>query len=378
MTEAIKKEKIFFPNLDGLRFFSFLIVFFSHIFATDYDHIKEQGWYQVFKIKLFHDGDIGVSFFFVLSGFLITYLLIKEKEYTGSIHVFSFYVRRALRIWPLYYFMVLFGFLAFPFFKSLFGETPSETADPLLCSIFLNNFDRVINGPPDSSVLSVLWSVAIEEQFYLFWPILFLIVKPRYYLWIFIIIIAGSLIYRAAFIDKSIDLLTPGVIGDMAMGGCAAFLSIRSKFFLKLIENSNQILNLLPYIAAGLFVVYKYEMFSQPFLIVTKRIIISFFFAWIILEQNFCKKSLFKISSLKTITRLGKYTYGLYCLHRIAILIVMTLMQLIGINNQAWQLWVIEFPACLLLSIVMSYYSYKYFEAYFLKLKDKFAYIVKH
>ena len=377
MTDEIRKEKIFFPNLDGLRFFSFLVVFFSHIFATDYDHIKQQEWYQILKVKLFHDGDIGVSFFFVLSGFLITYLLIKEKEYTGSIHVFSFYVRRALRIWPLYYFMVLFGFVAFPFLKSLFGERPDETADPFLCSFFLNNFDRVINGPPDSSVLSVLWSVAIEEQFYLFWPILFFLVPPRFYLLIFIVIIAGSLIFRALFITKSIELLTPGVIGDMAMGGLAAYLSIASKRFLRMVESIPKILNIIPYLAAIAFVVYKYELFHSPVLIIAKRTIISFFFAWIILEQNFCKKSLFKISSLKAITSLGKYTYGLYCLHRIAILIVMTLMQLLGINKHAWQLWLIELPACLLLSIVLSYYSYRYFESYFLRLKDKFAYIVK-
>jgi len=163
----------------------------------------------------------------------------------------------------------------------------------------------------------------------------------------------------------------------MAIGGLAAYLSIASKKFLVVVENSNRVLNIIPYVAAVLFVVYKYEIFSNPFLIVTKRLIISFFFAWIILEQNFCKRSLFKISNFKIITRLGKYTYGLYCLHRIAILIVMTIMGLLGINTNTWQLWLIEFPACLLLSIVLSYYSYKYFESYFLRLKDKFAYIVK-
>ncbi|MBP8115058.1 MAG: acyltransferase, partial [Chitinophagaceae bacterium] len=146
-----KKEKIFFPNLDGLRFFSFIIVFFSHIFATQYDYIKEEGWYQLFKGRLFGDGDMGVSFFFVLSGFLITYLLIKEKQLTGKVHISSFYIRRTLRIWPLYYFCVLFGFIAFPVLKSAFGQVPNETADPFLCSIFLNNFNAIYNGPPDSS-----------------------------------------------------------------------------------------------------------------------------------------------------------------------------------------------------------------------------------
>ena len=139
---------------------------------------------------------MGVSFFFVLSGFLITYLLIKEKQLTGKVHISSFYIRRTLRIWPLYYFCVLFGFIAFPVLKSAFGQVPNETADPFLCSIFLNNFNAIYNGPPDSSILSVLWSVAIEEQFYLLWPILFYLASPKQYKFIFLGVIIISIIYR--------------------------------------------------------------------------------------------------------------------------------------------------------------------------------------
>ena len=197
--KAVEKHSIFFPNLDGLRFFSFFIVFLAHIFNTNKEYIKNETWYQVFKERLFLDGDLGVSFFFVLSGFLITYLLLKEKEYTGQINVKFFYIRRGLRIWPLYFFCVFFGFILFPLLKSYYGGTPNETSDPILCSLFLNNFDRIINGPPDSSVLSVLWSVAIEEQFYLVWPLLFLIVPPRKYHFIFLGIILLSIVYRSEY-----------------------------------------------------------------------------------------------------------------------------------------------------------------------------------
>ena len=62
--DKLEKHKIFFPELDGLRFFSFLIVFCSHIFPTDYPAIKNETWYGFFKVRLFSDGDIGVSFFF--------------------------------------------------------------------------------------------------------------------------------------------------------------------------------------------------------------------------------------------------------------------------------------------------------------------------
>lgn len=382
MTEPAKpqlkeKEKIFFPDLDGLRFFSFLAVFFSHIFATEYDGIKNQPWHQFFKGRLFADGDLGVGFFFVLSGFLITYLLLKEKEYTGRIHVLSFYIRRALRIWPLYYFCVFFGFVIFPVLKSSFGQVPNETANPVLCSLFLNNFDRIRNGMPDSSVLSVLWSVAIEEQFYFIWPLLFFIIPVKHYHYIFILVITISFFYRATHLGPQMERHTLSVISDMAIGGLGAYFSIKNIFFLKHMSNSHPLLNLVPYVAVVVLLLFRRELFSEPAMFAIKRLVIAFFFIWIILEQNFCKRSYFKISRFRLITKLGKYTYGLYCLHTIVILFVWVVLTRLGLNTNSWQLWLIEMPLTLGLSILISYLSYMYFESQFLKLKDRFAYIVK-
>src|SRR5690348_9426031 len=96
------KAKIFFPNLDGLRFFSFLVVFLYHGHLSIFSYLKDSQPKTYAAIEfLFQHGNLGVNFFFVLSGFLITYLLIKEKEFTGTIHVQNFYIRRILRIWPL-------------------------------------------------------------------------------------------------------------------------------------------------------------------------------------------------------------------------------------------------------------------------------------
>ena len=372
-----EKEKIFFPNLDGLRFFSFLIVFFAHIFATNSDSIRSEGWYRLFKGRLFNDGDMGVSFFFVLSGFLITYLLIKEKQLTGIVHISSFYIRRALRIWPLYYFCVLFGFLAFPAIKSALGQPPNETADTLLCSLFLNNFNAVFNGPPDSSILSVLWSVAIEEQFYLLWPVLFFLVPAKSHKYIFVVVVVVSLLYRFVYSDRQIELLTLGVISDMAIGGLGAYLCIANKKFLQKIEHINGWFHLVPYAVVVILLFFRHEIFVTPGLIIFKRLIVSFFFCWIILEQNFSKNSFFKISKLKTISTLGKYTYGLYCLHTIAVLIVAVGLGKLGLNHSSWQLWLFELPLAMALSIGFSYISYHFFEKRFLKLKDQFAFIVK-
>jgi len=261
--------------------------------------------------------------------------------------------------------------------KTAFGQTPNETADPLLCSVFLNNFNHIFNGPPDAPVLAVLWSVAVEEQFYLLWPIPFYLIPSRFYVYIFVLIIIGSVTFRAVYINSGVDILTLGVISDMAIGGLGAYLTIANMRFLKKIERSNKLFNLIPYVVVIIFLLYKQELFSTTFLFIIKRVIISFFFAWIILEQNFCKNSLFKVSRLRVITKLGKYTYGLYCFHIVAIFFVTIILQELGLHKHSWQIWLLQIPLAMIVSIVFSYFSFTYFESFFLKLKDRFAYIVK-
>jgi peptidoglycan/LPS O-acetylase OafA/YrhL len=373
-----KQEKLFFPNLDGLRFLSFFLVFLSHSFAVDSPAIKEMFWYKFIKVRMFSDGDIGVSFFFVLSGFLITYLLIKEKELIGKINVKSFYIRRALRIWPLYYFIMLFGFFAFPILKQMLGQIPNEVANPLYCFTFLNNFDS-IKHVPDASTIAVMWSVAIEEQFYLIWPVLFYFSPKKYYLHVIIAVIILSNLFRAFNIHETkIDVHTFGVITDMAVGGLFAYACYFNEKFLEAIKQMPKWFIAVLYLLTILFIVFKQELFANDVMQVLKRLIMGTTFALIIVEQNFSNNSLFKMGSFKTISNWGKYTYGLYCLHPIAVLISVTLLRKFSLNQYTWEFWLLELPISFILSIIFSWVSYTYFESWFLKLKEKFAYITKN
>ncbi len=86
---------------------------------------------------------IGVSVFFVLSGFLITYIILTEIETTGSFSLKDFYIRRTLRIWPLYFAVVIFSFLLYPYLKSLIGMSTNLCSRPAFYFTFLSNFDTI-------------------------------------------------------------------------------------------------------------------------------------------------------------------------------------------------------------------------------------------
>jgi peptidoglycan/LPS O-acetylase OafA/YrhL len=373
--------KVSFPNLDGLRFFCFLSVFLYHSFATNYISVSKTKLYLFLKGFIAHNGNLGVNFFFVLSGFLITYLLLTEKENFGSINVGKFYIRRILRIWPLFYLCVLFGFYIFPIIKSRMGGVPAETADISYYLVFLNNFDFIKKGIPDSSVLGVLWSVAIEEQFYLLWPLILYIFPAKLYKYIFCIIILLSFLFRLVHADNGIvlELHTISCISDMTVGGLFAVLIFQYKELEERIRNIPKYAWIILYLIVATVFLFRHKLFDgNYFLLASDRLIISLLFGLIILEQNFALNSIFKMSNYKYITKLGTYTYGLYCLHMIGILIAAKILAKLGLNKNVYEVVFLEGTLSLVLAIIIATLSYKFYESRFLLLKEKFARVSRY
>lgn len=156
MLPRSRRESFYRPELDALRFTAFLLVFFCH-----YPHYPDNRYLTL----LLGMGRTGVLLFFVLSAYLITELLLREREATGRVHISLFFLRRVLRIWPLYFLAIALGYLVNP----LFPATPlSPHALPYLMLLAGNLF--VAQHGWMLGLIGPLWSLSIEEQFYLVIP----------------------------------------------------------------------------------------------------------------------------------------------------------------------------------------------------------------
>ncbi|HEX2616462.1 MAG TPA: acyltransferase, partial [Flavobacteriales bacterium] len=311
--------------------------------------------------------------FFVLSGFLITYLLIAERRLTGSIHVPRFWLRRVLRIWPLYYACVFFGFLIFPLLKQASGVAAHEVADPIYYLFFASNFDP--NGIPDASTLDVLWSIAVEEQFYLVWPVLLALLPVRRYPWAFGVVMLASWTFRMFTTDEhAIYSHTLSCIGDMATGGLAAWIGSSERGLAWLRGHRNVLFAAYP----ALLVAY---LIPEAFLLegrittVFGRTLVALPAALVILHQCFLTRDRLSLPEGGPLAYLGRISYGLYCLHMIGYLAAIQVLHRTGLDKHAWQVLLFQPAVALAVSIGLAALSFRYLERPFLRLKDRMAFI---
>ncbi len=383
MNEPINnKPKVYFENLDTLRFFAFMSVFISHVaLFLGYQNGSFESWKGIFLVH----GDIGVSFFFVLSGFLITFILFKEKEKNGAISFFNFYKKKALRIFPIYFLVVFIGFFViYPIALKGGGYFPFSSIAPLSSLpwyiFFLENFKMAFYGV-HSLVLAVLWAVSVEVQFYLVWPFVISFLSRKNILRFFFFVIIVSFIYRFFYYDNYnvVKYSTFSVMSDLAIGGLLAYITLFREKMKNLVEKMPKypiiliyILGLsliplrsfLPDISGGIY--YKIIYTLEP-------IIFSVFFAFVILEQNIANNSFFKFGRLKLFSYLGVRSFGMYCYHLVALFFVMFVFNKLGVTNPHDNLWlyILQIILVFIFTVIMSIISFKYFENKFLALKSK-------
>ena len=358
-------KKMYFKNLDALRFMAAFAVMGEHITRSFY--FPDTPWKNAFIILLSMDGtgaEMGVSFFFVLSGFLISYLLIEEFENTGTLQVKQFYIRRTLRIWPLYFITLFIGFVIHP----VLDKSLIELANWKMYATFLTNFDHIYSNWPQSGILGVQWSLAVEEQFYLLWPLLIFMLLPRKRLFpvILIALIGFSLVYKLSGGHKyhTLTCLAPLMTGSLLAYGCYYFPRQVEKFTSRLTRQST----LLIYgLSLGL-IFFQYKI-SQHVIFYHESMFVVFllFSAFVIVDQNYAQNSFYKFSRLKVLTQLGKMSYGIYLLHMVAITLALYLSSEFDFSFWIWMLVIFS------LTIALAFCSYYLVEKPFLNLKSKFT-----
>ena len=374
-------NKIFFKNLDSIRFIAALMVFLQHGISPSYKYLPIENTILEKILNIISSGGTGVSIFFVLSGFLITYLLISEYELNTKISLRNFYIRRILRIWPLYFSVVIFSFYFYPFLKNLIGYNTQLGSNVLYQLFFLSNFD-VINinkycAGCDAMSQNITWSVSIEEQFYLFWPLIFVFISRKFWGYAILFVIIISISFRIINIKDSIVLYfhTLSVLLDLGIGGLIAFL-IKSNFRIRnFFQNTSSITHIILFLTSFCLIFFYDKIFDFKLGLALNRIFISFSFALIIAAQSITKnESKFNLANLTFASKWGKYTYGIYLLHPIPITLTDVALRLLHVPTDNFTTLISIGILNFILTLIISRISYKYFESKFLLLKDRFSY----
>lgn len=373
-------ERVYFKNLHGFRFFAAALVMLSHIELFK----KRVGLPHLWNTPIFFEaGSAGVDFFFVLSGFLITALLLKEQQKTGKIALRKFYMRRILRIWPLYYTIIIVCYFIAPYLQVFYIAGYSEIifddfTPKLLYSLFfmpnvaLSFFYEIPYAAP-------LWSVGVEEQFYLFWPLLLLMFKDKLRFFIIFIIgfiglKVGFVLYNAIFPIKEVlfesikNFLVSIRMECMGIGGLGAWLWYKKHSIVGLFKS-----NLTLAIASALLLI---TVWFAKYLFDLHHIVLAVLFLVFIVNGATNTQTPIKLEN-KLFLVLGNISYGLYLWHGLCIGLVINLIRHNLFFTQHKALFnLILYAGTFVSSILIAWLSYRFFETPFLKLKGKYSVIV--
>lgn len=350
------------PNLDPLRFFLASLVVFYHLPQLSFN----QGLPSASVIPVFNRGTEAVYMFFVLSGFLIIRLIYKHKL-QGRFSIRKFYIRRMLRIFPLYYLVVIFGFIFYNTILPYLGipyEINYKLHEGILWTVFFlpNVFVRMY---APGGILEVLWSIGIEEQFYLMIaPLLYFVSKIR----ILKVLVALSGVYFVIFHLEALYFLRGYymVYFFLFFGGIIAILEEKKKLeFLK-----SSIIIPLTIVAIVMLYFFTDLFYFQTLWLYNLFTMVIFGLFIHTLAHNHSGRVLHST----WLNHLGHISYGIYMYHVIAMNAVVFLflkIQEMKIFNDLVMI-VLIYILTFALTIVMAHISYTYFETYFLKLKNKF------
>ncbi|HYV91699.1 MAG TPA: acyltransferase [Chitinophagales bacterium] len=365
-------SKPYFKNLDALRFFAAIGVFLLHALNVQIAGSDDPAWMQPLR-DFSKTGALGINLLHVMSGFLISLLLLQEEKTLGKFSVVKYYLRRTLRIWPLYLLVITISFFVIPPLMNFFGNDFHETANPLAYYLFWGNFYILKYGYPYSPILAVLWSVSVEEQFYIGWPWLIRLFRKNRWM-LFVIVILISISFRIYFRNDGKELFfnTLCIMSDFAIGAFIASIAVNeTPFFLRLKKLSRRMI--IPiYIIILLMIIFYHPLFDSTFATVIERLILGIGFGWVILDQAYSENRPFNLHRIPGFVWLGKRTYGLYCFHEVGIISAIKIMKAMNCIHSPFQYSVLMPIIAFSITVVLAALSYRFFEKIFLDWKAKF------
>lgn len=377
-------NRVYFPNLNSIRFFAALAVIIHHIELTKYWFHQPNIYTTSFVGGVF--GQLGIILFFVLSGFLITFLLLEEQKRTDSISIKKFYIRRILRIWPLYYLIVILGLFVLP--KLHFFDVPDISSHvhehffskTLMFLSFFPDLAYAIYEPVPYAEQS--WSVGVEEQFYLIWPLLIALVirrKKTLSMLIGVIVfyasvkIASTIAYDMHPENKVFEEIyyfwNNFSIDCMAIGGIGAYLLFYKKekvlnvLFNRYLQIALYILLAVVTVKGLAIPMFNYEFYALIFVV-------------LILNLAANKKSVLNLE-FKPLNYLGKISYGLYMYHNIILVMVLKFVLYysgVALNSLTGNL--IYYGLAISATILVASLSYRFIERPFIRAKVRYSEVV--
>ena len=349
-------EQRHFSSLDGVRCFCILGVLWHHTNPPNFPQILTRGF-------------LGVDLFFVLSGFLIVTLLLREQVATGKISLRKFYARRALRIFPVYYGILAFLSLFYLLFKS--QEASSATFFSVLPFYlsFTSNWSLV-----QAAGLDIAWSLATEEQFYLVWPAIEKLMHKRIvYVVLGVIILINQLMNFGILDDLFISLyrspeatkLLDTTFTPICLGIVLAHLLHRSHSFSLLFRGLGH-RNTLIVLLIGLLGVINFapiDLSGFPRLLI--QLLMTLWLGSLVIREDHTLQSLMMVTP---IARMGKISYGIYMYHIGASAIATSALRFLPVPWESGQSLLL-FLTGTLVTLLIAELSYRFYETPFLRWK---------
>jgi peptidoglycan/LPS O-acetylase OafA/YrhL len=373
---AAERVRFYRPELDVLRFAAFVAVFFCHLLPGDpppqVRGLSSVIWKSILAVR--DAGNFGVCIFFLLSSYLITELLRRERIETNATHLRSFYMRRVLRIWPLYFVVLSVFVVGGTLWPSLHMQPGRVVAYALLVGNWYMVFYPLTSGP-----LRHLWSISVEEQFYLTWPFMIkvggmrcvktisLALLPASYLTIFIGSIYQSHLDVTVWLNSLVQFqfFALGALLAIHLSGGSLDLSRRSRAAMLLAGMVSWL------VASGVFGIKRAGFTPHPAAMCAG-------YAAAALGSVLIFLAVLGIASgrlPRSLVYLGKISYGLYVFHEMGLSISHSIRKAVGLASHTPLLFLLNTAASLAITILLAMLSYKYLEYPFLRLKRRFTFV---